>query len=51
MDPGAKGTPGQLLDSCDGQPECNYSGIKEFITEVIRKIEAGGMKTQAASGP
>ena len=41
MDPGAKGTPGQLLDACDGQSECNYSGIKEFMTEVIRKIVVG----------
>ncbi|NNC66649.1 MAG: SMI1/KNR4 family protein [Gammaproteobacteria bacterium] len=50
MDPGAKGTPGQLLDACDGQPECNYSGIKEFMTEVIRKIEAGEMKWNEDAG-
>lgn len=41
MDPGAQGTVGQLLESCDGLPECNYSGIKEFMVDIVRKIESG----------
>jgi len=50
MDPGAQGTSGQLLDACDGQPECNYSGIKEFITEIIRKIEVGEIQWNENAG-
>ncbi len=41
LDPGVQGVKGQLLESCDGEPECNYSGVKIFIEDVVRKIEAG----------
>ena len=41
LDPGAQGVLGQLLESCDGEPECNFSGIKVFMEETVRKIEAG----------
>ncbi len=50
MDPGVQGTPGQLLEACDGEPECKFSSIKEFMTEVIRKIEAGVIKWNETAG-
>lgn len=50
MDPGAQGTPGQLLESCDGQPECNFSGIKKFMNEVVRRIESEEIKWNENAG-
>ena len=50
MDPGAQGTVGQLLESCDGEPECNYNGIQAFMNDVIRKIEAGKIKWNETAG-
>ena len=41
MDPGEQGTPDQLLESCDGEPECNFNSIKAFMQEIIRRIESG----------
>ena len=41
MDPGKQGTPGQLLEACDGEPEYNSNSIKAFMQEIIRKIESG----------
>ena len=41
MDPGEQGTLGQLLESCDGEPECNFNSIIAFMQEIIRRIESG----------
>jgi len=41
FDPGMKGTVGQILESCDGDNECHYIGVKEFISDITNKITTG----------
>ena len=50
MDPGEQGTTGQLLESCDGEPECNFSGIKEFMNYLVKRIETGEVKWNEYTG-
>ena len=41
MDPGEKGTVGQILESCDGEKECDFAGAKDFISNITNKITTG----------
>jgi cell wall assembly regulator SMI1 len=50
MDPGQQGTPGQLLESCDGEPDCRYRGIREWMTDLTSKIEKGELAWDDEAG-
>lgn len=50
MDPGVLGVAGQLLESCDGEPECNYNSIKVFVEDIVRKIETGEIIWNESAG-
>lgn len=50
MDPGQQGTPGQLLEACDGEPDCRYRGIREFLADLTRKIAEGELAWDEDAG-
>jgi cell wall assembly regulator SMI1 len=50
MDPGKQGTPGQLLEVCDGETECRFSGVKAFITDITNRISTGQIGWDEESG-
>jgi len=50
MDPGKQGTPGQLIEACDGEPECRYSGVDAFITDITNRISTGQIAWDEESG-
>jgi len=50
MDPGRQGTMGQIIESCDGDTECRFSGIKEFIADITDRISAGQIAWDQDSG-
>ena len=41
MDPGKQGIPGQLIEACDGDTECRFSGVKEFFADITNRISTG----------
>ena len=48
--PGKQGTTGQLLEACDREPECNFSGVKAFMQEIVRRIESGEITWNKEAG-
>lgn len=50
MDPGKHGTPGQLIEVCDGETECRYSGVKAFIADITHRISTGQIDWDEESG-
>lgn len=40
LDPGKQGQSGQILDACDGETECHFASIKEFISDINRRISS-----------
>lgn len=50
FDPGREGVYGQILESCDGEAECKYTGIREFLTDISRRISNGEIAWDDDSG-
>lgn len=50
MDPGQQGTMGQILEACDGEPECNFNGIKEFVEDITNRISTGKIAWNKEAG-
>ena len=50
MDPGKQGTPGQLIEACDGGTECRFSGVNAFITDITSRISTGQIGWDEESG-
>lgn len=50
LDPGKTGTVGQLLEACDGEPECRFSGIREFVTDLNKRIANGELTWDDEAG-
>lgn len=50
MDPGRRGMVGQIIEACDGDTECRFSGIKEFIVDITNRISTGQMAWDEDSG-
>ena len=50
MDPGQRGTMGQILEACDGEPECNFNGIKAFIEDITNRISTGEIAWNKEAG-
>ena len=50
MDPGKQGSIGQLLDACDGEPECNFKSIKNLLESITNRIASGEIAWDEDSG-
>ncbi len=50
MDPANQGTAGQILESCDGEIECHFSVIKEFISDINDSISKGELAWDDEAG-
>ena len=50
MDPGRRGMVGQIIEACDGDIECRFSGIKEFIVDITNRISTGQIAWDEDSG-
>jgi cell wall assembly regulator SMI1 len=50
LDRGKTGTAGQLLEACDGEPECRFNGIREFVADLNKRIANGELARDAEAG-
>ena len=50
LDPGQLGVPGQIIEACDGEKECHFSGIKEFISDINHRISVGNIAWNEEAG-
>ena len=50
LDPGKAGTVGQLLEACDGEPECHFNGIREFVADLNKRIANGELAWDDEAG-
>jgi len=41
LDPGKEGVHGQILESCDGETQCEFAGIREFLADISKRISSG----------
>lgn len=41
LDPGRQGVYGQILEFCDGDTECKFASIREFLADISRRISSG----------
>ena len=50
MDPGRKGVAGQILEACDGEPECRYGSLHEMLADVVDRIANGRLAWDHEAG-
>ena len=50
LDPGKEGVYGQILESCDGETESRFTGIREFLTDFSKRISNGEIAWDDDSG-
>lgn len=50
LDPGKRGVYGQILESCEGETECEFSGIHEFLADVAKRISNGKIAWDEEAG-
>lgn len=41
LDPGSEGSYGQILESSEGDTECRFANIREFLIDISRRISSG----------
>ena len=50
LDPGREGVYGQILESCDGENECEFAGIRAFLTDISQRISSGEIAWDEEAG-
>ncbi len=50
LDPAKQGVVGQILESCDGDIECHFDGIQNFISDINNNISQGNLEWDDEAG-
>ena len=50
LDPEREGVYGQILESCDGENECEFAGIQAFLTDISSRIASGEIAWDEEAG-
>lgn len=50
LDPGKKGIAGQILEACDGDIECRFNGVRDFLADLNKRITQGELTWDHETG-
>ena len=50
LDPGREGVYGQILESCDGENECEFTGVRTFLADISQRISSGEIAWDEEAG-